>query len=90
MRLVLLGFEDSLTSDVVGHLAEETIEPITEDELILFIESGLKQSQLPHDDAKVADVYIAVTQEANPADPDFLLKLAPVTLREFMRVGVAR
>jgi len=71
-------------------LAEETIGPITEDELILFIESGLRQAQLPHDDAKVTDVYIAVTQDANPADPDFLMKLEPVSLREFMRAGAAR
>jgi len=90
LRLVLLGFEDSMPAEVNNHLAEENIGKICEDQLIESIAAAFQQMQLAQDLEKITDVVEAVLRDADPKDPDFLVKIGPVTTRELSKLETIR
>jgi hypothetical protein len=86
LRLVLLGFEESMPADITNHLAEETIGRIGEDQIIEAIGAAFAQMQLQQNVDKIADVVEAIFREADLNDPDFLFKIGSVTTRELQKL----
>jgi hypothetical protein len=90
LRLVLLGFEDSLPARVLGHVEEEGILPIKVDQIIAFFELAFQQLQIPFDVDKVVEAVERVLEKASPDDPDFLVRLGPVASEELVRAAKER
>jgi hypothetical protein len=78
VRLVLLGYGDTLPSHVSAMIEEEKIAPIGETELIEFFATAFPERNLPVTDETIADAVERVFERIDPRQPDFLIKLPPV------------
>jgi len=86
LRLVLLGFEDSMPAEVSNHLAEETIGRIGEDQIIESVVAAFEQMQLERNAEKMEGVLLAVFKDATLTDPEFLFKIGTVMSRELQKL----
>jgi hypothetical protein len=86
LRLVLLGFEDSMPAEVSNHLAEEVIGPIGEDQIIEAVVAAFEQMQLEQSTEKMEGVLLVVLKDAALADPEFLFKIGTVMTRELQKL----
>src|SRR5205085_12038199 len=78
VRLILLGYRDTLPTAVTAMFEEERIAPIGESELIEFFFSAFPERNLPVTHDTVADAVERVFAQVDPQLPDFLIRLPPV------------
>ncbi len=85
LRLVLLGYSDSLPPAVLPHVEEEQISAIGEKELIDFFFRAYQQLSVSFDEDRVADAVARVLDQLDPSQPDFLVQLGPRASEELAR-----
>lgn len=82
MRMILLGYSGTFPPSVLPTVKEDALRVFGETELIEFFARAFKEKNRAFTEDDVADSVMRVLSGADPAQPDFLAKAAPLVLAE--------
>lgn len=85
LRLVLVGYEQSLPAGVLPYIQEEKVARITDKHLIEFFARACVELNIPHTEERLIEVVGRVLTQVDMNGSDYLLKLGPVVAQEISR-----
>jgi hypothetical protein len=83
LRLVLVGYHQSLPPLVMPYIQEDKMKRLTVDDLVEFFIQAHKQLGLTHDEDHITDIVSRVASKVDLKRDDYLLRLGPVVAQEF-------
>lgn len=87
LRLVLIGYNETLPGPALPHVEEESIEPIGPQHLLDFFNNAYQQMQIPLDAGRLEDTVQRVLEQVDPTQPDFLYRLGLLANQELMKAS---
>lgn len=86
LRLVLIGYTESLPPPVLPHVEEESIESIGPQQVLEFFRDAYEQMRLPLPDAEqLEEKVLGLLEKVDIEQPDFLLRLGPLASEELTK-----
>jgi hypothetical protein len=90
LRLVLVGYEQSLPSQVLPYIQEEKVARIIDNDLIEFFVLALQELNRQPDQETLADIVYRVLNEVDMTASDYLVKLGPLVAHEVLQIKMGR
>jgi hypothetical protein len=90
LRLVLVGYEQSLPSQVLPYIQEEKVARIVDNDLIEFFVLALQELNRQPDQETLADIVYRVLNQVDMDASDYLVKLGPLVAHEVLQIKMGR
>jgi hypothetical protein len=90
LRLVLVGYEQSLPPLIMPYIQEEKVARIGDNDLIEFFVLAHEELSRPHDEDSLADIVLRILNQVDMTSSDYLVKLGPLVALEILRIKQGR
>ena len=86
LRLVLVGYEQSLPPLVLPYIQEEQVARISNDDLVEFFVLAYQEMNKPRDEDALAEVVARILNQVDMTSIDYLVKLGPLVAQEVLKI----